>query len=175
MFESLALAPVTGAESPFEHHSHVFDQCALGAVMDGHPIRKRTRLEGDFVIENDPPQCDGSHKHLILRGHNGRGARTAQAAVYPPAVCDHFLDAIQAQSHKIRSGGRLPEIGCGHFSDLEDQDTTLSKILPELRLLARYRGEKWVKAFDLMVVPWSRSTPSRLRRRSQFAADHICV
>ena len=67
--------------------------------------------------------------------------------------------------------GRLPAIGCGHFSDLEDQDTTLSKFLPELRLLARYRGEKWVRAFDEMVVPWAREALGHVPRHLVYNAD----
>ena len=40
LFESHALSPITGAHAYFPHHAYVFDQCALGATMDGCAIRK---------------------------------------------------------------------------------------------------------------------------------------
>ena len=105
LFDSLPMSLVTGKDAHLPHHSFIFDQCMIGAKMDGEHIKKRTRLESDFEFQRSAPTCDGTHKHMILRGSNKHGPRTAQAAVYPAAMCDLILNEIQTRSSKIRSGG----------------------------------------------------------------------
>ena len=162
---------VTGRDAHLPHHSFIFDQCMMGAKMDGEYIKKKTRLESDFEFQQSAPTCDGTHKHMILRGSNKNGPRTAQAAVYPAAMCDLILDEIQTRSSKIRSGGRIPAFGANYVDEIEKKVPTLSKILPELRLLAVHKGKQYEKAFDKMVVPWARHALGCVPHQLQYDAD----
>ena len=171
LFDSLPMSMITGRDAHLPHHSFVFDQCALGAKMDDEYIKKKTRFESDFEFEQIAPQCDGTHKHMILRGHNKNGSRTAQAAVYPEAMCDLILKEIQTRSSKIRSGGSVPAFGVKHVDELEKKVPTLSKILPELRLLAAHKGKQYEKAFDQLIVPWARHALGQVPHLLQYDAD----
>ena len=171
LFDSLPMSLVTGRDAHLPHHSFIFDQCALGAKMDDEYIKKKTRLESDFEFQQTAPTCDGTHKHMILRGSNQKGSRTAQAAVYPAAMCDLILKEIQTRSSKIRSGGSVPAFGTKYVDELEKKVPTLSKILPELRLLAAHKGKQYEIVVDRMVVPWVCHALGCVPHQLQYDAD----
>ena len=126
----------------------------LGANSDGEPTKKTTELKGNRPFHSQPPRCDGSHRHCILRGHDSGGSRTAQAAVYPKAMCQLILDEVASTSEEIRSGGRTAEVQVAHLRDAAHHKRTLQKLLPELRLLAEHHGDKTLQIFDSLVKPW---------------------
>ena len=68
-------------------------------------MKKRTQVLSNTRFHSDPPQCDGSHRHCILRGSDSMGSRTAQAAVYPQKMCDKILDEIRLTSSEIQHRG----------------------------------------------------------------------
>ena len=78
----------------------------LGATMEGIPILKATDLVGNRYMGQDI-RCDKSHTHLQLRGHGAGGSRTAQAARYPPGMCDLILEIVASTS--VPAGGDSPQ------------------------------------------------------------------
>ena len=153
MFRASALRCLTGADAVVETHDFIFDQCMLGANSDGIPTKKATELRSNRPFHTQPPRCDGGHQHCILRGHDSGGSRTAQAAVYPQAMCDLILKETTATSSEIRSGGRAAEINTHRLRDVEHHQHTL-KHFPEMRLLAQHRGQEILNVFDALVKPW---------------------
>ena len=157
LIRASAMSTVIGNEDLGSTYSFLFDQCMLGAHSEGVPTEKRTGLWSNKPFRSPPPQCDGSHRHCILRGSDTGGSRTAQAAVYPKPMCALLISEIQATSDEIRSGGRAAEINAHRLRDPQHHGHTLQKILPELRLLAQHRGPEFLHVFDAIVVPWART------------------
>ena len=108
LFEAYGIKLLTGSESLVKIFTWIFDQCMLGAESGGIPTKKRTQLAASFPFVQDPPQCDGSHPHQILRGHLGGTSRTAAAAVYPHAMCQLILDEVTGVSKQQQLGGEMP-------------------------------------------------------------------
>ena len=177
MFRASAMNVLIGNEGLDKTYSHVFDQCMLGAQSEGTPVKKHTGLTSNRPFHSSPPQCDGSHQHCVLRGSDGGGSRTAQAAVYPQPMCDLLISEMQAISDEIRSEGRAAEIHVQRLRDPQHHGHTLQNILPELRLLAEHRGQEFVDIFDAIVVPWARTALgaelSKLRYDENLSNMHI--
>ena len=156
MFRKSALRYLTGADPIQENFKYVFDQCMLGANSDGVPAKKKSEMRSNQAFTTQPPQCDGQHVHCILRGSDSGGSRTAQAAVYPPQLCNLILEEASNMSAKIQSGGRTAEIHLHRLRDVAHHQHTLQKILPEVRLLAEHQGQETLNVFDALVIPWAR-------------------
>ena len=102
MFRASAMQVLTGTDGLEETYSFVFDQCMVGAESGGVPTKKRTQLTSNRQFHSEPPQCDRSHRHCVLRGADAGGSRTAQAAVYPQELCNLILKEVTAHSDQIR-------------------------------------------------------------------------
>ena len=72
--------------------------------MEGQPIRKSTALLANRPIGEDV-KCSGGHTHCQLRGHGPGGLCTAQAAMYPQAMCELILELVTGTSHGAPAGG----------------------------------------------------------------------
>ena len=107
LFEAHGLRLLTGRDALIKNFSWIFDQCMLGAESDGKPTKKRTKIAASFAFQAEPPQCDGSHVHEILRGRRGGVSRTAAAAVYPHELCNIILDEVASTSQQQQLGGVL--------------------------------------------------------------------
>ena len=68
-------------------------------------------------------------------------------------------------------GGGIPALGGNYVDEIEKKVPTLSKILPELRLLAVHKGKQYEKAFDKMVVPWAHHALGCVPHQLQYDAD----
>ena len=75
-----------------DSHLTVLDQCQFGAKLEGEFILKATDLLSNVCLPGLAKGCDGSHRHLVLRGTNKQGSRTAQSAVYPSTLCSAMLN-----------------------------------------------------------------------------------
>ena len=170
LFRASALQVLTGADALDQVFPWVFDQCMLGAQVGGQAVKKRTQISSNSKFHSDPPQCDGSHTHCVLRGCDYTGSRTAQAAVYPPEMCRKILQEIRATSADICHGGRAAEVHLERLRDYGQQVHALQKILPEVRLLAQHRGEDWLRVFDAVVAPWAAQTLGGELDRLQYDA-----
>ena len=80
-------------KSPLQHLRDMnyfldpLDQCAVGGMLEGQFIRKRTHFQCSNELHHLHVQCPGTHKHLHLRGE-GRAASSAQ---YTQEECERIL------------------------------------------------------------------------------------
>ena len=92
----------------------LLDQCEFGAKLHGERIRKATEIHTnrDRVganREKHPAQhltCQKHHTHLQLRGCKGGHSLTAQAAIYPPQLCEWLL-AAYVKPDQTPTGGDM--------------------------------------------------------------------
>ena len=156
LFEAHGLKAVAGKENVLDIIYWIFDQCMLGAKSGGKATKKRTKLAASFRFKAEAPQCDGSHTHQLLHGRANGVSRTAAAAVYPKELCTLILNEICGISQEQQLGGSVAEIDVDNLYCLDHVQTTLTKILPELRLLAQHKGgQAWVEIYDTLVAPWA--------------------
>ena len=127
MFRASALSLLTGDDPLEPNFDFTFDQCMLGAHSENIPVKKRSTLLANRPFSSEPPQCDQSHQHCVLRGSDRFGVRTAQAAVYPPRLCSLLLDEISQTSDTITSGGRAAEINISQLKILSITRTPSKK------------------------------------------------
>ena len=130
-----ALSVLTGTDSLEKVYPWVFDQCMLGAHSQGEPTKKRTQLQSNKQFHSPPPQCDGSHRHCVLRGSDSLGSRTAQAAVYPQKMCDKILTEITLTSNEIQHGGRAADVHLHRVRDWHSQVHALQKFFQSYAFL----------------------------------------
>jgi len=82
----------------------MLDQCAVGGMLEGQYIRKRSQFQSDMNLKNVDTQCPGGHQHLHLRGHG----RTAAAAQYTEEECRRIcLDCPASGCDTTAEGGRF--------------------------------------------------------------------
>ena len=88
-----------------ESHKTVLDQCQFNTVMEGQFVKKTTDLFSDSPLPELARRCDGSHPHLLLRGKNQQGSRTAQSAVYSDELCSALLQKFRTLPSNFEGGG----------------------------------------------------------------------
>ena len=137
-----------------ERLPHQLDQCPYGATIDGGPILKATDIESDQPLASLERYCDQSHQHVQLRGSNAQGARTAQAAVYPDALCSAILEVVQ-QLATTNSGGMS-----WRLASMKGSPELIPSVNSSLATLYGLAGQQdRIEAWALIMTPWLRQYP----------------
>ena len=83
------------------HHVAQLDQCAVGGMLEGQPIKKSTHFQSNESVEPLECRCPGGHKHYNLRG----GTRAAASAKYPDGECLKILATCGSADGVSEGGG----------------------------------------------------------------------
>ena len=89
-------SPLAVLHTSWQSLKVVLDQCALGAVVEGRPVKKATELHSSMNVSECEPslarRCSRDHAHHMVRGTTRAGINySALAAAYPEKMCEPLV------------------------------------------------------------------------------------